>query len=66
MKMFLSFNEENLQLPEMLLTKEMNRDYSKFMNFLMSEVYNAFFQKKLPGVLPQMTEMLQFSPEVLS
>ena len=29
----------------------------------MSEVYNAFFQKKLPGVLPQMTEMLQFSPE---
>ena len=63
MKMFLSFNEENLQLPEMLLTKEMNRDYSKFMNFLMSEVYNAFFHKKFPRVIPHMKEMLQFSPE---
>ena len=61
--MFLSFNEENLHLPEMVLTEEMNRDYSKFMNFLMSEVYNALFQKMLPGVLPQMMEMLQFSPE---
>ena len=52
--MFLSFNEDNLQLPEMVLTEEMNKDYTKFMNFLMSEVYNAIFQKKLPRVLPQM------------
>ena len=29
----------------------------------MYEVYNAFFQKRLPRVLPQMKEMLQFSPE---
>ena len=50
--MFLSFNEENLQLPEMVLTEEMNRDYTKFTNFLMSEVYSAIFQKKLPRVLP--------------
>ena len=43
LKMFLSFNEENLQLPEMVLTEEMSKDYSKFMNFLMSEIYNAIF-----------------------
>ena len=41
----------------------MSRDYSKFMNFLMAEMYNAFFQKRLPGVLPDMKEMLQFSPQ---
>ena len=58
LKMFLSFNEENMQLPEMVLTKEMNRDYTKFMNFLMSEVYNAIFQTKLPRVLPKMRNML--------
>ena len=44
LKMFLSFNEENLQLLEMVLTEEMSKDYSKFMNFLMFEIYNALFQ----------------------
>ena len=61
--MFLSFNEENLQLPEMVLTDEMNRDYIKFIKFLMSEVYNAIFQKNLPRVLPEMRSILQFSIE---
>ena len=61
--MFLSFNEENLQLPEMVLTEEMNGDYTKFMNFLMSEVYNAIFQKKLPRVLPEMKNILQLFTE---
>ena len=47
----------------MVLTDEMNRYYNIYMNVLMYEVYNAFFQKRLPRVLPQMKEMLQFSPE---
>ena len=51
LKMFLSFNEENLQLPEMVLTEEINRDYTKFMNFLMFEMYSGSFQKKFPRVL---------------
>ena len=63
LKMFLSFNEENLQLPQMVLTEEMNMDYNNFMNFLMYEVYSAFFQKKLPRVLSQMKEILHFSLE---
>ena len=33
------------------------------MNFLMSKVYGDFFQQRLPRVLPQMRETLQFSPE---
>ena len=61
LKMFLSFNEEILQLPEMVLTKEMNRDYTKFINFLMYEVYNAIFQKKFPIVLPKMNKILHLS-----
>ena len=61
--MLLSFNEDNWQLLEMVLTKETNKDYTKFMNFLMSEVYNAIFQKKLPRVLPEMKNILQLSTE---
>ena len=61
--MFLSFNEENLQLPEMILTEEMIKDYTKFMNLLMSEVYNAIFQKKLHRVLPEMKNILWISTE---
>ena len=58
LKMFLSFNEENLQLPEMVLTEEMSKDYSKFMKFLMSEIYNAIFQKRMPRVLREMRTTL--------
>ena len=61
--MILSFNEENLQLPEMVLIEEMNRDYIKFMNFLLSEVYIALFQKKFLRVLSQMKEIVQLSLE---
>ena len=42
-KMFLFFNEENLQFSEIVLTNEMNIYFRKYMNFLMSKVYNAFF-----------------------
>ena len=41
--MFLSLNEENLQLPEMVIIEEIKNDYTKFMNFLMTRVYGAFF-----------------------
>ena len=47
----------------MVITYEINRDYNRYMNFLMPKVYNAFFHKKFPKVLPQMKEMLQFSLE---
>ena len=47
----------------MVITDEMIRDYSKFINFLMAEVYNAFFEKKFPEVLPEMKETLHFSLE---
>ena len=61
--MFLTFNEDNLQLLEMVITKEMRKYYCKFMNFLMELVYNVFFQEKLPRVLPEMKELLPLSPE---
>ena len=54
LKMFLTFNEDNLQLPEMVITDEMSRDYCKFMNFLTVLVYNVFFQERLPTFLPEM------------
>ena len=47
----------------MMLTSKMSRDYTKFMNILMSEVYNAIFQKNLPRVLSEMKNLLQFSPD---
>ena len=63
MKMFLSFNENNLQLLEMVLTKDMCKDYNKFMNFLMAPVYEVLFQRRLPRVLLEMKKLLQLSPE---
>ena len=42
--MFLFFNDENLQFPELVLTDEMSRNFSKYMNFLMSKVYKTFFK----------------------
>ena len=63
LRMFFPFNEENMQLPEMVITEGINIDYSNFMKFLMLEVYSAFFQKRLPRVLPQMREILKFSPK---
>ena len=48
LRIFLTFNEDNLQLLNMVITYEMNRDYCKFINFLMAPVYNVFFQEILP------------------
>ena len=63
LRMFLTFNEDNIQLPKMVITNEMSRDYCKFMNFLMAPVYNVFFQERLSRVLQEIKEILQFSPK---
>ena len=63
LRMFFSLNEENLQLPKMVLTEEMNKDYIKFMNLLMSEIYISIFSKKVPQVLPEKRIILQLSIE---
>ena len=59
--MFLTFNEDNLQLPDMVVTDEMSKYYCKFMNFIMAHGYNVFFQERLPRVLPEMKELLHFA-----
>ena len=58
MKMFLSFNDDDLQLLEMVMTKDMHRDYCNFMNSLMAPVYEVLFQERLPRILPEMNSML--------
>ena len=45
----------------MVLTKDMSKDYTKFMNFFMAEIYNVMFQKRLPRVLPEMRATLEHS-----
>ena len=40
----------------------MTMNYINFMNDLMAEVYNIFFQERLPRVFPEMKEILQLSP----
>ena len=54
MRILLAFNEDNLQLLEMVIIEEMSKDYCQFMNFLIAPVYNVFFQEKFPKVLPEM------------
>ena len=63
MRMLLSFNVDNLQLPEMVIIEDMHKNYCKFMNVLMDLVYEVVFQKRLLGVLPEMNSLLQLSPE---
>ena len=41
--MFLSYNKDDLQVPELEITDEMTKDYFKFMESLMEEIYNLFF-----------------------
>ena len=47
----------------MVLTEEMSRDYTKFMNFLMEAIYNFMFQKRLSRVLPEMRAAWQHSTD---
>ena len=59
--MFIAYNEENPQVPELAITADMAMDYDKFMNQLMAEIYKLFFQEILPRVLLEMRQMLQLS-----
>ena len=45
----------------MAITDKMATNYCKFMNQLMVEIYEVFFQERLPRVFPEMRQMLQFS-----
>ena len=56
--MFIAYNEEDLQVPELEITADMAMDYYKFMNQLMAKIYDLFFQGRLPRVLPEMRQML--------
>ena len=60
--MFLSYNEDNLQAPGLVITNDMTKNYCEFMNSLMAEIYDIFFQEKLPRVLLEMKEMLHLYP----
>ena len=62
-RMFLSFNENNLQLPEMAIIEEMCKDYCKCMNILMVLMYEILFQQRLPRVLPEMKFFSHLSHE---
>ena len=64
MKMFLSLNDDDLQLPKMVLTKDMHRDYCKFMNALMDSIDEVLFQERLLRVLPKRKSMMQPSPDI--
>ena len=57
--MFIAYNEEDLQVPELEITVDMATDYCKFMNQLMAEIFELFFQERFPRVLPEMRQMLQ-------
>ena len=63
MNIFLRYNDDDLQLPKMVMTEDMHRDYCKFMNAIMATVYEVLFQKRLPRVLPEIKSMLQLSLE---
>ena len=58
LRMFLSYNEDNLQAFGLVITDDMTKNYCEFMNSLMEEIYDIFFQERLPRVFPEMKEML--------
>ena len=59
--MFQFFNEENLQFPEIVFNSKIKNNTFNYMNLIMAEVYKVIFQDKLPRVLPEMEEVMQFS-----
>ena len=61
LRMFIAYNEDNLQVPELEITSDMATDYCKFMNQLMAEVYDLVFQERPPRVFPEMRRILQLS-----
>ena len=61
LRIFIAYNEEDLQVPELEITSDMAMDYCKFMNELMAEVYDLSFQERSPRVFLDMNRILQFS-----
>ena len=61
LRMLIAYNEEDLQVPKLEITIDMATHYCKFMNQLMDEIYNLFFQERLPRVFPEMRKILQLS-----
>ena len=58
--MLIDYNEDQ-QVPELEIAANMAMNYCKFMNQLMAEIYEFFFQERLPRVFPKMKQMLQLS-----
>ena len=54
LRMFICYNEEDFQVPELAITTKIATDYCKFMNQLMVEIYEVFFQERLPRVVLEM------------
>ena len=58
LRMFLSYNEDNLQAPRLVITYDMTKNYYEFMNSLMTEIYDIFFQERFRRVLLEIKEIL--------
>ena len=43
LRMFIAYNEEDLQVPKLAITANMAKDYCKFMNQLMAKIYEVLF-----------------------
>ena len=59
--MFIAYNEKYPQVPKLEIIANVAIDYCKFMNQLMAEIYELFFQERLPRVLLEMRQLLQLS-----
>ena len=62
--MFLFFNEEHFQFLKIVFISDIRNNTFNYMNLIMLEVYKVIFQDKLPIVLPEMEEVLQFNPYI--
>ena len=58
LRMFLSYKEDNLQKPGLVIIDDMTKNYCEFMNSLMTKIYDIFFQEILPRLLFEIKEML--------
>ena len=49
LRMFLSYNEDNLQAPGLVITDDMTKNYYEFMNFLWQRYMTFYFKKDCLG-----------------
>ena len=62
LKTFLSYNEYNSQVPGLVITDDMTKNYCEFLNLLMANIYGLFFQEILPKMFPRMKKTMHLSP----